>query len=487
MPEFYYNTWGMQRNDKTKPLRGILTYDRIFEEIEYAAELGVDIFVLDDGWENTQGEWFPNSERLNKGLAPIKKKLDDYGIKMGLWYSPMGIDSTTQRYKNHPDWVIKDSEGNPILAQWNHPAFDFVSGFFDVFVEDCKKMIDEGCRFMKWDAINTFYSSLPNLLHGSDAYPEEEIRARYEYLLPIYVVRAMEILTDYEPELIIEMDLTEARRVMTGLAPLSHGKLFWMNNGASWYNDYTTFRTQSMRTIVNEFAGIIPFELFTYANYPHNITGNMKYNVHNSLLAGHGFWGNLKLMNATERKWIGEQVKQSKKVLPYLVDVNPKVTGVVGDSPEIYSIVNDNEAAGQIIAFSAEPVNKEVMVELNPGKMLVVLNNSYSLINNQLTVPFSFKEKESSSAVIILPNNGNGISMVSSTSEILDAKTDDGKLFYLVAKPGTQTILVNKKHGKPNVSCFKKVDFKINEENSNFKLEIVTTEIDSEVIVEFAK
>ncbi|MCF6333319.1 MAG: alpha-galactosidase, partial [Draconibacterium sp.] len=151
VPDFYYNTWGMQRQDKTKPLRGILTYERIFNEIENAAELGVDIFVLDDGWENRQGEWFPNSERFPEGLAPIKERLDKHGIKMGLWYSPMGIDSTASRYQDNPEWVIKDSAGNPIMAQWDHPAFDFVSGFFDVFIDDCKKMIDEGCRFMKWD------------------------------------------------------------------------------------------------------------------------------------------------------------------------------------------------------------------------------------------------------------------------------------------------------------------------------------------------
>jgi hypothetical protein len=325
VPEFYYNTWGMQRQDQNKPLRGILTYERIFEEIEYAAELGVDIFVLDDGWENTQGEWFPHKERLSDGLAPIKERLDKHGIKMGLWFSPMGIDSTTQRYKAHPEWVIKDSNGNPIQAQWGHPAFDFVSGFFDLFVEDCKKLIDQGCRFMKWDAINTFYSSLPNLEHGSKNYSEAERRARYEYLLPIYVVRAMEILTDYEPELIIEMDLTEARRVMVGLAPLSQGKVFWMNNGASWYNDYTTFRTKSMRTIANEFAGIVPLELFTYANYPQNESDAMKYNVHNSLLAGHGFWGNLQLMTPEERDWVKSQVILSKKVLPYITNTKPEV------------------------------------------------------------------------------------------------------------------------------------------------------------------
>jgi hypothetical protein len=482
-PEYYYNTWGMQRNDNTKPLRDILTYERIFKEIDFAAELGVDIFVLDDGWENAQGDWFPNKTRLPEGLAPIKTHLDKYGIKMGLWYSPMGIDSTTQRYKDHPEWVIKDSEGNPISAQWEHPAFDFVSGFFDLFVDDCKQMIDEGCRFMKWDAINTFYSSLANLHHGSDRYSKEELRARYEYLLPIYVTRAMEILTNYEPELVIEVDLTEARRVMAGLAPLSQGKLFWMNNGASWYNDYTTYRSKSMRTIASEFAGIIPLELFTYANYPHNITGNMKYNVHNSLLTGHGFWGNLELMSAEERQWIGKQVNQSKKVLPYLVDVNPEVIGKVGDSPEIYLMVNREEAAGQVIAFTENPVEKEIDVEVDPEKMLVALNYSYSINDSLLNVDLKLKEKESSVAIIILPNLNSGISIISSTSEIIDAELLDNKLNYLVSTPGEQIIIWKKKNGNPTVVENNDFKYDILEKETDFQITIQTEKNETEILI----
>ena len=304
-PEFYYNTWGMQREVDSRgaaDLRGVLTYERIFEEIEYAAELGVDIFVLDDGWEQMQGDWTPHQQRLPQGLAPIKQKLDELGIKMGVWFSPAGIDSTAQRYRQHPEWVIFDFEQNPIKAQWGHPAFDMVSDFLEVFIEDCKQLIDEGALFFKWDAINTFYSSLPNLDHGSEEYTPQELRERYAYLLPIYITRAMEVLTDYEPELIIEIDLTEARRVMMGLAPLSQGKLFFMNNGASSYNDYSGYRAMSMRTIPNEYAGIVPLELFTYANYPHNSANSMHYNVHTSLIAGHGFWGNLELTSEQERQ-----------------------------------------------------------------------------------------------------------------------------------------------------------------------------------------
>jgi hypothetical protein len=450
-PEFYYNTWGMQREDRSRPLRGILTYDRIFEEIDYAAQLGVDIFVLDDGWEQTQGDWTPHAERLPDGLGPIKDKLDEYGIKMGIWFSSMGIDSTTQRYKEHPEWVILDSEGNPIRAQWDHPAFDFVSGFYDVFIGDCKRLINQGCRFMKWDAINTFYSTLPDLWHGSGDYSKEELRARYEYLLPIYVVKAMEELMVYEPELVIEIDLTEARRVMIGLAPLSQGKLFFMNNGASSYNDYSSFRTKSLRTIANEFAGLIPLELFTYASYPHDLAGCMEYNVNNSLLAGHGFWGDLSLMSGEQRDFIGQQVMQSKRVLPYIAEAEPAIIGKVGDSPEIYSIINSEKAAGQIISFSEEPSEYRFDQNLNTSELLAVLNNPYDAGDELLKMDLTYKNKESTSAIFLIPNEGTGITIVSSTASISDAHSDGKKLSYQVDGTGTQLIRWPLELGEPIV------------------------------------
>lgn len=482
-PVFYYNTWGLQRNDRNKPLRGILTYDRIFEEIDYAAQLGVDIFVLDDGWEEKQGVWIAHSKRLHMGLAPIKQKLDEYGLKMGLWLSPMGIDSTAKRYKMHPEWVIKDSKGNPIKAQWGHPAFDFVSSFFDLFIEDCKKLVDQGCRFMKWDAINTFYSSLPDLHHGDSTDTAEERRKRYEYLLPVYVTKAMEILTDYEPELIIEIDLTEARRVMAGFAPLSQGKLFWMNNGASTYNDYSVFRSQSMRTIANEFAGIIPWNLITYANYPHNTSGDMLYNVHNSMLAGHGFWGNLDLMTNAERKQVGSWVQDIKYILPDLVDVNPKVVGKVGDSPEIYTVLNKQKGTGQIIGFSEKPINYKYKTEVISENILCILNHPYAIASDSLEVQFMFNKPQTSVAALVLSNKQTGVSIQSTSVPLIYAEITDKRLIYQVHGKGEQTIIVKADSAIPKVSSNSGIDAKITKSSDNqFYRILVKNSIESKTV-----
>jgi len=485
-PEFYYNTWGMQREiSRNKPhlLRGSFTYDRIFREIDYAAQLGVDLFVLDDGWEQTQGIWKPNRQRLPRGLKPIKEKLDSHGMKMGVWLSPMGIDSTSQRYKEHPEWIIRDSEGKPILAQWDHPAFDFVGPFFNLFIQDCKDLIDEGVRFFKWDAINTFYSNLPNLYHGSDQYNAEEIRARYEYLLPIYVTRAMEILTEYEPDLVIEMDVTEARRVMMGLAPLSQGKLFFMNNGASWYNDYTSYRAMSMRTIVNEYNGLIPLELFTYANYPHDLEGNMHYNVNNSLIAGHGFWGNLELMTEEERLMVGKKVRKSKRVLPFLTEIKTEIEGKVGDTPEIYIQVNKEESAGQVMVFANEDVDFSNNVEINSNKFLCVLNHPYSIQNDSLFMKFSLRGRASCDEAFILPNESTGISIISSNSIIDEVKVEKGKLEYYPMGPGEQQVLWNKSNGKPEIQNVATVDYTVQEQNDGYAIKIVASSQPSKITI----
>ncbi len=477
-PEFYYNTWGMQREANivnNKDIRGVLTYNRIFEEIQYAAELGVDIFVLDDGWEQMQGDWTPNKERLPQGLAPIKQKLDEYGLKMGLWFSPAGIDPNAQRYKEHPEWIILDSEKNPIKAQWGLPAFDMVSDFFEYFIEDCKKLIDDGVLFFKWDALNTFYSSLPNLDHGSDKYSDKEIRERYEYLFPIYITRAMEILTDYQPELVIEIDLTEARRVMMGLAPLSQGKLFFMNNGVSSYNDYSSYRTMSIRTIPKEYAGIIPLELFTFASYPQNTMNSMHYNVNTSLIAGHGFWGNLKLMSHSERLEVSEKVKKSKQILTYIVESNLEIQGDIGDPLEIYSQINHEESAGQIIIFNNEkPYSFENKIKVDTNKFLAVLNQPYLLASDSININFHDDKNFSTNEAFILPNKGLGISILSSTCILDKVDLNKDSLEYVTKGKGQQIIIWNNTYGELLITGSTEIEYAIEKLKENMVIRIST-------------
>jgi hypothetical protein len=76
-PVFYYNTWGMQRDSQSEgmELREIFNRDRILEEIDHAAQLDVDVVVLDDGWEEAMGVWTPHSRKLPGGFAPLIERM----------------------------------------------------------------------------------------------------------------------------------------------------------------------------------------------------------------------------------------------------------------------------------------------------------------------------------------------------------------------------------------------------------------------------
>lgn len=441
---FYYNTWGMQRDNNNKTgLREIFTEARILEEIGYAAELNVDLFVLDDGWEEMLGAWRPHPVRLPNGLAPLIAEMKKHDMIPGIWLSPMGIDPMAARYKEHQDWVLRDYLGEPVRAQWGLPAFDFVSDFYDLFVADCKKLIDEGIRFFKWDAINTFNSTLPGLHHGSKAYPKEEIRDRYGYMLPFYVTRAMKELREYNHDVVIEIDLTEKERCIIGLMPLQEGKLFWMNNGGSAYNDYSTIRTKSMRTVINEYAGIVPVELFTQAVYPHQVRpyDAQRYNVNTTLIGGRGFWGNLKMMTTAQRQRAGQMVMKNKQVLPYISHLPVKVEGKIGASPEIYTHINDVSCAGQVIAFSGSALNQPYKVIVRTDSCLAVLSHAYRIEEGVIHLSFQFTKPDDTREAFIIPNKGTGFSVVSSTGW-LDNVELNSAMNVMTIKAGTAATMV---------------------------------------------
>src|SRR5690606_15899040 len=169
----------------------------------------------------------------------------------------------------------------------------------------------------------------------------------------------MRTLREYHPDVVVEIDVTEPQRCMVGLMPLQEGKFFWMNNGASGYGDYSTYRSKSMRSITNRFAGVLPSQVFTFAVYPHNAAPfyAQRYHVNTSIVGGNGFWGNLKQTNEQQRASVNATVSKSKRVRPHIAQLPTRVHGRVGGSPEVYSCVNEATAYGQVVGFSGSALS----------------------------------------------------------------------------------------------------------------------------------
>lgn len=446
---FYYNTWGMQRESQRRghDVRGIFTEDRILQEIDYAAEMNVELFVLDDGWEQAHGMWTYNKERLPNGLMPLILRMKEHNMIPGIWFSPMGIDSLSERFKQHQDWVIRRTDGRPILAQWDQPVFDYVGPFAELFLDDCKKLIDQGIRYFKWDAINTFNSALPGLYHGTDKHTKKERIDRYNYLLPFYVNQTMKEIRNYNSDVLIEIDLTEPERCLIGLMPLQEAKFFFMNNGASAYGDYSTYRTKSMRTVINEYGRLFPKELFTYAVYPHNASPYhaQAYNINTTLIAGNGTWGDLSLMSETDRRKVGKDFTLAKRIRPYIHGKPTCYQAKVGGTPEIYTQIDTQNTFGQILAFSGAAIEHRHAVETDQSMLLGIIGHPYTSDNDSIYFTFDFTHPDDTKKAFVIGNLGKKVSVVSSSGWLDDVTLEDN---VLTVKAGSATTLLIKHTGK---------------------------------------
>ncbi len=126
---------------------------------EKAAALGVDRFVMDDGWFGQRkddhaglGDWYVNQQKFPHGLKPLIDKVHSLGMDFGLWVEPEMVNPDSDLYRKHPDWVL-NFPGRPRSEQRNQLVLnlarsdvrDYVLGLLD------KLLTENDIAFLKWD------------------------------------------------------------------------------------------------------------------------------------------------------------------------------------------------------------------------------------------------------------------------------------------------------------------------------------------------
>ena len=126
---------------------------------EKAATLGVDRFVMDDGWFGQRkddraglGDWYVNPQKFPRGLKPLIDKVHSLGMDFGLWVEPEMVNPDSDLYRAHPDWVLNfpgrpRTEGrNQLVLNLARPDVRaYVYGFLD------KLLTENDIAFLKWD------------------------------------------------------------------------------------------------------------------------------------------------------------------------------------------------------------------------------------------------------------------------------------------------------------------------------------------------
>ncbi|MHA1130604.1 MAG: alpha-galactosidase [Candidatus Helarchaeota archaeon] len=119
-----------------------VTQDVILQHAHLLAtrqDLPLDYVQLDDGylpikWTNVKiGDWYATNDRFPLGLKHVADQITAEGLKPGLWIAPFLISKSSQLFKDHPDWVIKDRNGDPMEAEIN-PEWGIFNKFYGL---DC--------------------------------------------------------------------------------------------------------------------------------------------------------------------------------------------------------------------------------------------------------------------------------------------------------------------------------------------------------------
>ena len=168
-------------------------------------EVGIELFVMDDGWfgdrtDDTKalGDWDVNRKKLPGGIEGLAAKIEDLGMKFGLWVEPEMISVDSKLYMEHPDWAM-EIPGHPHSEGRNQRFLDLTRKDVQDFV--IKKMSQvfgsKGVSYVKWDMnrsmTDVYSASLP---------PERQGEVAHRYILGLY--RIMSTLTKRFPEILFE-------------------------------------------------------------------------------------------------------------------------------------------------------------------------------------------------------------------------------------------------------------------------------------------
>ncbi len=179
--------------------------EKILKIASKAQSVGIDLMVLDDGWFGKRnsdncslGDWVVDRTKLPDGIESLATKVNEMGMKFGLWFEPEMISEDSDLYRAHPDWCIHVEGRNRTPAR-QQLMLDLTRAEIRDYIVDsvCSVLKSAPISYVKWDmnrnATELGSKSLP---------PERQQEFAHRYVLGIYEV--MERITSQFPDVLFE-------------------------------------------------------------------------------------------------------------------------------------------------------------------------------------------------------------------------------------------------------------------------------------------
>ena len=246
-PTFVYNTW--------EPFYKNINEKLVMELAKAAADAGMKEFVIDDGWQDSYGDWGIDMKKFPNGLKPVFDYIKSLGMKPGLWVSIGSASPDSKVYKSHPDWFVIDKNGKPTSLHAPHDTEKFTAcfgtGWYDYIKSILLKLsVDYGLEYFKLDfaLVTSAYtydhtqSGCYSANHPGHKDHNESLYTNYERLWQLF-----DELHTAKPELFIDCTFeTMGGTQLIDYALLKHAEGDWLSNFEGAVGEKTDIRIRNM-------------------------------------------------------------------------------------------------------------------------------------------------------------------------------------------------------------------------------------------------
>lgn len=192
--------------------------EKLLRIAQKAKESGIELFVLDDGWFGARrddtaglGDWKANTDLLPGGITGIAQKIEDMGMKFGLWFEPEMVNKNSDLYRAHPDWILSVPGRGQSQGRYQH-VLDFSRKEIVDHIYDSMADILGNAKvsYVKWDMNRSITECWSAALPA-----DRQGEVFHRYILGVYDL--YERLTSAFPEVLFESCASGGARFDPGL------------------------------------------------------------------------------------------------------------------------------------------------------------------------------------------------------------------------------------------------------------------------------
>ncbi len=276
---------------------------------EKAASLGVELFVLDDGWFGERnddtaglGDWYVNKKKFPHDLTSSISYVNKLGMDFGLWVEPEMVNKNSNLYRQHPDWVYhfpnrprSESRNQLVLNLAKKEVVEYIYDFMN-------KLLDSyNIKFIKWDMNRPL--SEPGWL---DVPKSQQQEIWVHHVQSLYQI--LDKLREKYPEVIFESCSGGGGRVDLGI--LQRADQVWTSDNTDAFD-----RLKIQEGFSYAYAPKIMMSWVT--DSPHWLNHrklSLEYRFNVAMMGSMGIGGNLNNWSKTEMKFAKEKISQYKKI-----------------------------------------------------------------------------------------------------------------------------------------------------------------------------